>query len=100
LSENAEEFAAEPEAEQQVEASDERATASVQNEPIASADSKEEVADARQIRAEYSPTLRSTAAQLAGDPAQREVTQWHEEGARAENTCYEERRDGEELTNT
>jgi hypothetical protein len=89
-----EEPVAEPQVHQKVEEPAVPATASVQNEPIADASSKENAAGAIETRAEYSPTPPSTAAPRAGRPcheeaapagvpAQRDVTPCHEETSRA-----------------
>ena len=73
-----EEFDIEAQAEQEVEESAEGTATSVQNEPIATADSKEQVADASQDRAEYVPTPRSSDAPRARIPAQRELNPCNE----------------------
>jgi hypothetical protein len=85
LSGRAEEFATEAEAEQEVEAIESPATASVQNEANRSAESKEQIADARQDRAEYDPTPLSTAAPRAGRPCHKGDA----EAQRAGSPCYE-----------
>jgi hypothetical protein len=75
---------AEPEAAQEVEEQDQRATSSVQNEPTAERPIEENAAGASQIRADYDSTefvevnpTPSTEAQRAGVPAQREVNPCH-----------------------
>jgi hypothetical protein len=85
LSESAEVLAAEPEAEQGVEEAAAPQEPSVQNEANADASSKEQIADARQDRAEYDPTPLSTAAPRAGRPCHKGDA----EAQRAGSPCYE-----------
>jgi hypothetical protein len=83
LADEQEQPAAEPQVHQKVEKPAVPATASVQNEPIGDASSKENAAGAMEIRAEYGPTPPSTAAPRAGSPC-------HEETPRVGNPCHEE----------
>jgi hypothetical protein len=74
---------AEVEAGQEIEKGDERANTGVQNEPIAERPIEDNAAGASQIRAEYSPTPRSTDAPRAGHPC-------HDQTAlRAGSQCHE-----------